>query len=247
MVLNVEAADVGSTGSGTSMSGAFGMTASAGDVVWVWVCTSAAATTVTSITGTHCIFQPSARATWTNSVTHMEEWWGVTTSPLSGVSIVVNLSNAGAANAEFVCIAVTGGNTVSPFDSNVGLPAETQGAPYHSNKVTYSTSNPNDLIIVVLGSNTGYGSTLTVAAGFTAMIATQTAGRTGVSQGGGSANGEYEVVSSPQSSVSTGFTFNPGSGTWILAADALVAAGGAAASLTQGASIIFPARRRRKM
>jgi hypothetical protein len=118
-------------------------------------------------------------------------------------------------NSNLVAIlwAVNGANTVSPFDSNAGLPGTKSGSSA-SPSCTVSTSNANDFVFAI--AQTVGAVTWTASPSGFSLIAQNTAA-------GPSSIADYEVVSSTQSSVTESWTISS-SGNWAAWCDAIVAA-----------------------
>lgn len=142
------------------------------------------------------------------SIHTMYEFYAITSSALSGDSITVSQSVA--SNLDIVGFAVSGANTSSPFDSNAGLPAQTTNSGTAPN-ITISTTNPNDMILGLLGS--GAETSVTPGSGFTLIVTPFSNPVTAA---------EYEVVSTAQSNLVVGYTV-PTSRTWIMFGDAIKA------------------------
>ncbi len=107
---------------------------------------------------------PSASlgSTSSNSVTFdAEEWYAVASSPLSSASVTATLSSSDSAATWIAVLGVSGGNTASPFDSSLSLPATSSGT---SPSATISTSNANDMLLYGCAANAGG-----IAAGFTSI------------------------------------------------------------------------------
>jgi hypothetical protein len=146
----------------------------------------------------------------------VDEWWAVASSPLSNDVISLGESGSSSYNTVAIAFGISGANTLSPFDSNSGLPRTRTGTSGTPTVTGVSTSNANDIIIGLVGyRNNATGET--AAAGYT-LIASQTYG-TGSSQQWGAA--EYKIVSSTQSSVSVSWGVNLSSNDWAMIADAI--------------------------
>lgn len=158
--------------------------------------------------------------TWTKrgyandgSFREVQLWWAVAPSPLSSVTI----STAAPANWALTGISawgISGANTTTPFDANVSLPATAHGTSIPPTVSGVSTTNANDMLICgVVGSGSGPPS---AAGGFTLVWGSSVLPVVA---------GEYDVVSSAQSSRSVTFPISA-TGSWAILADAIQAASG---------------------
>jgi len=147
------------------------------------------------------------------------EWWAVASSALSSETITLTESVTGADYA-MIAYAISGANTVTPFDPDVVLPATGEYScalcfPLASSStVTVSTTNPNDVIFGIVGGGSDVGGGSAGTSGFTIW-----------SVFSNPAAAEYDIVSSTQSglAVTINFGASPGSN-WSMIGDAVQAA-----------------------
>lgn len=143
------------------------------------------------------------------------EWWAVASSPLLNETITLTATPTADGMQSFSMIAygISGANTASPFDPNVAHPATAEG-PFatESSSVRVSTSNPNDVILAVVGGGFGVGGGSAGTSGFTIWSVSANPAAT-----------EYDVVSSTQSDLTVKINFG-GPSTWVMLADAVQAA-----------------------
>ena len=118
----------------------------------------------------------------------LEEWYAVSSSPLTGASITATLS-APATEATWMAVYGLGGvDTASPFDPSVSVPASSSGT---SPSTTISTTNSNDVLLYACAAQAGG-----VAAGFTNVYSNAYPPNQGEYVG-------YDTVSSTQSGLVT--------------------------------------------
>jgi hypothetical protein len=142
------------------------------------------------------------------------EWWAVASSPLSNETITLTATPSADGMQSFSMIAygISGANTASPFDPNLAHPARAVGiSASESSSVRVSTSNPNDVILAVVGGGFGVGGGSAGTSGFTIW-----------SVSANPAAAEYVVVSSTQSGLTVKINFG-GPSTWVMLADAVQA------------------------
>jgi hypothetical protein len=144
-------------------------------------------------------------------------WYAIASDVLSGDQIKDSETGTSATDdAAMVCLGISGANTASPFDKNVGLPAsETQS---QGSGVTFSTSNAKDFLIVI-GSDGSATHEISANTGWTLIQ--------GISQGAPDypydLAAEYQVVSATQSSRTVFFDqFVSSSSSRVNIADAIV-------------------------
>lgn len=142
-------------------------------------------------------------------------WYAIASSTLSNDKITgtQDSANAGIGVQGF---AISGANTVSPFDSNAGLPFSASGASGTTPTVTgVSTSNADDIILGMMGSGS-----LTVQTAGSGYALVQEYHDSSF----GSANSEDKIVSSTQSSVTVAFGQTSSNAGWSMVVDAIVQA-----------------------
>lgn len=230
MALAIDGSAVGNWSAGATIVSGTLTTTNATDVLVCVVHTenpSAAAPTVSSIS------QPSGVGTWTKrkaftfsgpDLFHdLEVWWAATTSTISS-TITVTLSGTpddGAINV----FGVSGANTTTPWDSNASLPATATGTTGAASVSGVSTTNANDMLLGFMG----WGNTITDPGNNTAGLM---AGTTGTLIRSTDSSfivcaSEQRVVSATVSSASIAFG-SSSTVEWLMIADAIVAASGAA-------------------
>ncbi len=137
-------------------------------------------------------------------------WNAIAPSPLTNDKITLTFSANGVGNVGLIALAVSGANTISPFDSHSGLPTNVIGTTAGTSaSVSISTSNANDMV-VVLG---GISSTPTSITGSNIIVA-QTTGTPRPVAGG------YNIVSTTLTSSQFGFHWTS-SDTYFFFGDAL--------------------------
>jgi hypothetical protein len=142
-----------------------------------------------------------------------EEWWAIAATALSSDTITLTASTFNAHEAfQLVVWGITGANTANPFDPNGALPATNSGNPTMTPNVLVSTSNPNDMLLGLIGEG-GFAATYTAGSGLTLID----------SPGAKSGLAEFQVVSSTQSGVTVTLGANPGQD-WVMIGDAVQAA-----------------------
>ncbi|MGA2665193.1 MAG: hypothetical protein ABSF83_09635 [Nitrososphaerales archaeon] len=143
-----------------------------------------------------------------------EEWYAVSSAPLSADPITVTLSGSSYVLG-IIAFAVSGINPTSPFDPNASVPVAVTGSNSGPIFAPVSTTCPDDIIIggaVMISPDT------TVGGGFT-LIGSDEAHSLAQDQ-----VAEYQAVSSPQSNLAVGFNAQaspPSPRWWIVIGDAL--------------------------
>lgn len=172
-------------------------TSSTNDVIVVFIVANVSA--INSVTDTAGLSWSQRATTTDGSGNWIFEWTAISAGALS--SDVITVTPSASTFTTIDAFGISGANTVTPFDSNVGLPAT--GAP----TLTLSTSNANDFIVagmITSGTVTAGGSwTLISGADFQGV--------------------EYQIVAATQSGLSV--TVGTGSYTRAIG-DAIVAGGG---------------------
>lgn len=205
------------TGSATNRAGSGGSslavtvtTIPANSVVFFAVytlCATGAAATATSVTSPDLTWVRLTGSSQTaTNATNMELWWAPSSGSIASETITVNLSRSITLGMEVYGFAVSGAyNINSPFDRN---PAATQannnvtGGGGSGPTLTQSTSQPDDLLLFVNGTNaSGSGGAPT---GFSLIQ----------SNGSAVASSSSSVSSKSLSATTTGATYSgPASGT----------------------------------
>ena len=202
---------IANTASGSTLTLATFSTASTNDVIY--------ACGYVPATGHTLSISDTAGLTWiprgsvTSNGQQMQSWYAIATSTIS--SKIITLTNSPAGAMAFMAFAVSGANTASPFDPNLGNPVSaSSGSSAIRSTVSITTTNPTDMIVGLVGMP---GSTGTITSGlpvFTATFAST------VSNPGGA--GEYKIVSTTQNSLNVTFSWTSATN-WLMMADALVA------------------------
>lgn len=150
---------------------------------------------VTSVSDTAGLTWTSRKVlTWASGNADGETWYAVAPSTLTSDTVTVHYSSSTHA-PRVVVFAVSGANTVTPFDANASLPDGTaQNATTTSVANTISTSNANDLIFNVFGADTP--GAITRPSGFSQATAS-----------GSITDVSYKVVSATQSSLGITYTY----------------------------------------
>jgi hypothetical protein len=216
-----------STGAGTSISFATGLTTtSAPDVIVVQVylenTTPAVIRTVSSVTVGGISLAKRSGAQDVARFINQEVWWGATATNLTSAAVTVNYSGA-ADCAAAIAFCVSGANTSTPWDANASLPkVVNNGVNGIPTVAGVSTSNANDMLLGFCSIEPAIAAE-TAGASYTLIKSFQ------------DVNGdvlacEEQVVATTQSSVSVAFGTTTGSvgAAWMVIVDAIVAAGGAA-------------------
>lgn len=168
---------------------------------------------------------PSTSTPW---LVDLEIWWAASPSILSSQTITASLSSSisgtAAKQITLLAFAVNGADMNTPWDVNSGLPAQasstTAGARPTVNS-SVSTTNANTVLlgITVMGSETGSAVVGSLGASYSAIASS---GSTVI------IDGEFQIVSAVQSSVTVGFGTNEnkggGSAGFFMFADAIQAA-----------------------
>ena len=155
------------------------------------------------------------------------EEYAIATS--TGTAMVTGTVNSTMAAWSMIAYSITGANSTNPFDSNPSLPTsdfndcnQTDGC-----RLSYSTTNANDMVLAMIGSQGGPG--ISAPPGYT-MIAQSNP------NGWMTSGASYLVLSSSQNLVSTGsWTLNPGeSAIWF--PDAIEASSSSTTSTTSAST-----------
>jgi len=148
------------------------------------------------------------------------EYYAIASNALTSDTTTCHFS--GTDNAGIVAFGVSGANTLSPFDSNPGLPGFKQTtATSSSPSVSISTNNAADFIFG-LGYLQTAGDTISAPSGFT-MITSATTSKPIAA--------DYEITSSAKSGLSVGFSLNRADA-YELIADAIAQNGSPVTSTT---------------
>lgn len=226
LALDGSATGTWSTGSSFTITAT---TANTNDVIVLWIVTykSGSSITVSSISDSlgKVTWQSAARTSYVACSAAQEttqtEWYGIAATAITSDVITVTLSATPtlASGEEF---AVTGANTLSPFDPNANVPktavgtcTATTAAPTVSG---LSTTNPNDFIFAAYGGYTSATETAGAFAGTAGTLMKTVAGT------GDSLATEYRIVAAAETSQSCAF----GTATtyWGILCDAIVQSSG---------------------
>ena len=126
----------------------------------------------------------------------IQEWYAIATTPLSQDQVSVETALTGETWYGVIAFAVSGANTVSPFDSNPSLPraqANTACPGNYPCNTGVSTSGPD--FVYQFGGDTGYALE-TPGSGFTLI---------GDNTGGGDAYAQFMISTAPLSSATLSF------------------------------------------
>ena len=163
----------------------------------------------------------------------MECWYAVSSGALSSDTITFSApGNSAGLNAEV--FSVSGANTVSPFDPNLGSAVSAVSTSSGtSSTVSITTTNGNDLIVGMVGlSGLSSGNSISAGNSFTLLDSTVHSSATMAD--------EYQSVSTAQSGLGVGFTWSSSSA-WVTMADAFAApssgSSGSSSTITLGSSI----------
>ncbi len=91
----------------------------------------------------------------------LEEWYAISSSPLSATTITATLSTGDTAETWISVFGISGANTASPFDPNAAVPATSSGT---SPSTTISTTDPDDVLLYACAAGSG-----SMASGFTSL------------------------------------------------------------------------------
>jgi hypothetical protein len=183
-------------------------TSNAKDVIVVIIGKSASSATFSSISD-------SLGLTWHNraTVTHGTQitytYYAIASAALGSDVIAVKLT--GNAYEQLLAFGVSGANNGAPFDPNTALPATNQGSSGGASSVKISTSNADDLLILI-GAWAEGGASAICPSGFSLLSASSTTASTPTCT---------EVVSSTVSSQSYGIVYSGGSSQWNSIGDAI--------------------------
>lgn len=178
----------------------------AGDVIVVGVQNNGGVA-VSSVTSTNLTF--TLRKQFIDGTMYIEEWRAIATAALSSEVITVQMDASTSGTAG--CFAISGADTVNPYDVNSSLVATGSGSSSVPN-VTLSTSN-TDTIIFMIGA-TGARTGNSAGANFTLLWS-----QIGVV---GNANGgwaQYRIVAAAQTDYNP--AFNDSITTWDCIGDAV--------------------------
>ena len=234
--LALDGSAIGNWTTGASFSVNASTTAT-NDVIVLWIVTylSGSSIPVSSVSDSSeaVAWQSSARAAYSactkTQETTQTEWYGIASTALSSDVITVSLRGTPTA-ASALEFAVSGANTVTPFDPNASVPAiltcsTTSAIPTVTG---LSTTDAHDLVFAVYAGYNSKTETAGAIAGTTSTLMQAYAAT------GDSLAGEYTIASSPLSSQPCVF----GSSTryWGIVCDAIVQ-GGNTFTLQAGSSM----------
>jgi len=147
----------------------------------------------------------------------LEEWWTRATSAITTgdtISATLTLVGGGAHHSNIIAVGFSGiGGGSTPFDPNTGLPKQTGAGSGQPTVTGVATSNANDIIVAMVGSN---GPNSDTAGGALFLVASQ-------NQNSEVGSVEYGTLSSTLAGAT--FTFDTGTTTqshWVMMVDALV-------------------------
>lgn len=139
----------------------------------------------------------------------LEVWYATATSPLSSASLTVSTTGTNPSEVTTYAFGVNNGLGIVPvWDSNASLPVTGKGTSNNPSVSGVSTTGSSDMVLgfVVAAGSSG----IAAGSGFTLLSSPFDLPWTAV---------EYKVVTSPQSSISVGFTVFTSA--WVLFGDAL--------------------------
>jgi hypothetical protein len=194
------------------------------DVIIVNAVTSSSGITVSSVcTASPCVngLAFTHRVSVSQSASdNEEEWYATTTSTFSG-TITVTWSASG--TSLMSAFAVSGASTTSPFDPNLSSPVTATNTGTNPS-VTVTTTNANDFVFSLSGNDRSTSGTTcrtyTAGGSFTLFFSTTPTLVLGTTDCYAE-NGEYQIVSSTQSSVAISFTLSSTSANWEEIGDAI--------------------------
>lgn len=181
------------------------------EVIIVFASNSASADSFMTLSDTASLSFTSRTTTNAEGVIG-EEWYAIASAMLTSDTITLTTS---ATNHHFFSLAawgISGADTANPFDPNGALPAKNSGGTGVTPQVVVSTSNPNDMLLGLVG---GDGTRVSYGAGSGFTLIDSPGGTSGVS--------EFQVVTGTQSGVSVGLGINPVF-PWVMVGDAVQAA-----------------------
>ena len=142
-------------------------TSGTNEVIFFSITDSAGGLSVTSVTDGAGLTWHARQSQVSSGNEDVFTYYAIAVNALSSDSITANLSGNANPNIRLMVLGVSGANTASPFDPNLGT-APTNSATSNTATITFSTTNANDLIIGTTKSsnqiiNSGAG-------GYTALI-----------------------------------------------------------------------------
>lgn len=170
--------------------------------------------TVANVTGSGLTFSKRAAAsgaTTSYAYTDAEIWTATASAPLTNEVISVTYSTS-AGECTSMAWGVSGGNTASPFDQNGSLPASAHSSSASATPSVggVSTTNAQDMLVAITWNE--FGNSPSPGSGYTS-----------IGTPGGEIDAQYQVVSTPQSSVTVSFGAADAGKGFVMIADALVA------------------------
>lgn len=173
-------------------------TTHANDII-IAVCTcelGTGAPSVSSVSGGGLTWaKRKAQKSGTANSTAVEIWWALAAAALSSTAITVNYASS-YDDSVLIVFGVNGCNTSSPWDPNASVPDAWTSNSLATPTWTFSTSKPDDLLIIGWGGEWNGGSSL-VPSGWTNLVNLENAGGSQFM----SAGVGYESVSAVQSSA----------------------------------------------
>lgn len=226
--LGVDGSNSARSGSVTSVSAPL-TTQDSGDLVYVacLVKPLTSSATVSSVTvssptlGTYTQRGSVEEDANPGDILYAYTFYAVSTGTLNSESITCSATlSSGTANMGIYVWGISGADTSSPFDSNSGNPDSwtcySDTVTINLNCLSFTTENPNDMIIGIFG-QLGSGTTFTNAAGYTTIA---------YNDGGPSGVAIYQVVSSAGTyapSVTSSNSGAPNGAVYVAIGDAIVA------------------------
>lgn len=122
---------------------------------------------------------------------NLQEWYAIAPTTLTSDTITAS------GTTRAVAVAISGANTVSPFDPNISIPAFAALAVAGTSiSVTVLTSNANDLLLTCIRNNSSLG-TITEPSGFAPAL----------SLGSTAQDVAFKIVSTTQASVTETYSY----------------------------------------
>lgn len=187
-------------------------TTGATDVIYVVAASGNSAVTGASIAGGGLVW--TKRVNKGSAAPAIFVFWAVTAAPLSSTAITVTVTiSSGTATIYLNAFGVSGANTTTPFDTNVGLPVYAGPTSSTTPSASVTTSNGDDMILGAFFDSNG-AETYTPGTGFSTIQIVTNDNYT-----------EQQVVSSLQTALTVGLgnAYSP-SATWVVVGDAIQAA-----------------------
>lgn len=216
------ASNIGCTGTVTSCTTGTFTAASSGELlVFVAMCGQNGLTsaTVTSVTDSGPGLTWTKRSERIQTNDYMSVWYAKAPGAFSA-TVTANYTGCAPANAVVAVFGVTAYNTATPWDGNVSLPAIQGGTTANPPVGPISTTNTYTMLISVVNGISNVtpptGWTHVPGAGFLANL-----GGCCLSEG----QIDYQIVSSPQSALTSTYTNAAVPNGWITIGDAIAAAG----------------------